>query len=163
MHLILQKYHPDSKIFAITTLIGLAHPDSSWSAQKPSTIEIREFLPRADLLARLFFRDFFSPRLSVSANQDFNLITDIGPCSPPERVHTVLQFFSDTRRSKDYALSGTRYAAASLTCLTNICGENICKAAHDQKNPSKCVHLFYSTCRPVLMKYLLPTLVDTLL
>jgi len=143
MHHILQKYHPDNKIFAIITLIGLTHSDSSWS-QEPRATRIKEFLPRADLLGRLFFRDFFSPWLSVSTHRDFDLLVDIGPGSPSERVHTILQFFSDTRRSKDYALSGTRYAAASLTCLKNICGEIICKAAHDQENQSQCVHLFYS-------------------
>ena len=152
VHFILQKYHPDNKIFAITTLIGLMHPDSSWCGMIPETP------PRAHLLGRLFFRDSFS-WLPVSTHQDFDLLIDIGPCNPPERVHTILQFFSDPRRSKDYALSGKRYAAASLTCLTNICGENICKAAHNQGNPSnfKCVHLFCFAClTPVLINHLRP-------
>jgi len=137
MHLILEKYPSDHKIFAITTLIGLPYP-----------VWLGPFTRRLDDIGRLFVLDYSKQHSSV--RKDFYVLASVGgPLYSPEQVHGMLQFFSDTSRSKDYALSGTRYAAASLACLTNISQKNIMH--HHQPNPFKCVHLFYPFVVPVLM------------
>jgi len=147
MHLILQKYPPDDKVFAITTLIGLRYPE--WLGQQVAPL-LHLSRPSAEMLRRLFLPDPFESWVLESSHRIFLLLEHIsGPCSPPEWVHEMIQFFSDTSRSKDYALSGTRYAAASLACLTNICKEHLYKLAHYDKTnwDFMCVHLFYSTRR----------------
>jgi hypothetical protein len=145
MQLILHKYPPGDKIFAITALIGLKQPlwlnwygpnRKAWHDVYPGAYicgrpNMKLSLPGVVDLGRLFFPEFpedlppESTGFVCDSHDDFLLLANVAHYLSDPHEAQVLQFFSDSGRSKEYALSGTRYAAASLACLTNICQEKI--------------------------------------
>jgi len=138
IHLILQKYPPGHETVTATTLIGLEHP--RWWLTEPCQFDLeRLFLP--DL-----FHHYCTGSRCRSDHEIFELAMLGGPFSSPQEAQWMLQFFSDTSRSKSYALSGKRYAAASLAILTNICREKFYKAVLSKA--LECVRLFYPLVAP---------------
>ena len=142
MQLILHKYPPGDKIFAVTALIGLKQPlwlnwydpnAQTWydvypGANVAGRPNMKLSLPGVVDLGRLFFPEFPEDIPSQStgfvcgSHDDFLLLANVAHYLSDAQV---LQLFSDSGRLKEYALSGAKYAAASLACLTNICQERI--------------------------------------